>query len=257
MVKKRILVPIPSNGCDPSEVGIPCKLMMEAGIEIVFATPNGYKASTDSIMLTGKKLGIWKPILAARKDAVEAYLEVEKTQAFSNPISYDDIKKSKFDAVYLPGGHDKPVKEYLESEKLQSSIACFFEENKPVGAVCHGVVLVARSKDAKNGKSVIYDYKTTSLLNAQELLGYNITRLWMKDYYLTYPEITVEDEVTSVLAHKDNFIKGPMAFFRDSPTKMSRGFFVKDRNYISARWPGDLYNFTAEFIKMVLKEDSI
>ncbi len=122
MVKKRILVPVPSNGCDPSEVGIPCKLMMEAGIEIVFATPNGEKASTDTIMLTGAKLGIWKSVLAARKDAVEAYLDVEKSKSFLNPISYDDIKKDDYDGIYLPGGHDKPVKEYLESEKLQDCI---------------------------------------------------------------------------------------------------------------------------------------
>ncbi len=251
MVKKRILVPVPSNGCDPSEVGIPCKLMMEAGIDIVFATPNGQKAITDQIMLTGSKLGIWKSVLAARKDAVEAYLEVENSHTFSNPISYDDIHKNDFDGIYLPGGHDKPVKEYLESEKLQHSIAIFFKETKPVGAICHGVVLVARSKQVDTGKSVIHQYKTTSLLNKQELLGYNMTRLWMDDYYLTYPEITVEDEVTSVLENKENFIKGPSSVFRDSPSKMSRGFFVKDRNYISARWPGDLYSFTNAFIKLV------
>jgi len=255
MVKKRILVPVPSNGCDPSEVGIPCKLMMEAGIEIVFATPTGKKATTDQIMLTGAGLGIWKSVLAARKDAVEAYLEVEKSQAFANPISYDDIQKGDFDGIYLPGGHDKPVKEYLESNKLQHSIAGFFKETKPVGAICHGVVLVARSKQADTGKSVIHQYKTTSLLNKQELLGYNMTRLWMGDYYLTYPEITVEDEVTSVLEKKENFIKGPPSVFRDSPSKLSRGFVVKDRNYISARWPGDLYKFTNEFIKMILKEN--
>ncbi len=83
-----------------------------------------------------------------------------------------------------------------------------------------------------------------------------MTRLWMDDYYLTYPEITVEDEVTSVLEHKENFIKGPPSIFRDSPSKMNRGFFVKDRNYISARWPGDLYSFSTEFIKMVLGNDS-
>jgi len=251
MTKKRVLVPIPSNGCDPSEVGIPCKLMMEAGIEVVFATPEGKQATTDMVMLTGKKLGIWKGVLAARKDAVEAFLEIEKSEAFTKPISYDAIEQESFDAIYLPGGHDKPVKEYLESEKLQLNIATFFKEAKPVGAICHGVVLVARSKNETTGKSVIHQYKTTSLLNKQELLGFNMTRLWMGDYYLTYPEITVEDEVTSVLENKENFIKGPPSVFRDSTSKMSRGFFVKDRNYISARWPGDLYSFTNVFIKLV------
>ncbi len=251
MINKKVLIPLPSYGCDPSEVGIPGKLMIEAGFEIVFATPTGKKAITDNIMLTGKKLGIWKSALAARKDAVDAFNELEKTVAFCSPIKYEDIGEAKFDAIYLPGGHDKPVKEYLESELLQQSIAAFFEKKKPVGAICHGVVLVARSKDPASGRSVIFNYKTTSLLKSQELLGYNMTRLWMKDYYLTYPEITVEDEVKSILSDKSNFLTGPMSLFRDTPQKLSRGFFVRDRNYISARWPGDLYSFTLELIKLI------
>jgi protease I len=32
---------------------------------------------------------------------------------------------------------------------------------------------------------------------------------------------------------------------------LSRGFIVKDRNYLSARWPGDIYNFSLKFIDML------
>jgi len=251
MASKKVLIPLPSNGCDPSEVGIPWKLMTEVGFDIVFATPNGLKATTDKVMLTGEKLGIWKSVLPARKDAVEAYLEMETTNAFCNPIKYDDVKEQEFDAIYLPGGHDKPVKEYLESELLQNSIADFFETKKPVGAICHGVVLVARSKNPVSGKSVIHNYKTTSLLKSQEMMGYYMTKLWMKDYYLTYPEITVEDEVKSVLSDAQNFVSGSTPLLRDTPQNLSRGFYVRDQNYVSARWPGDLYSFSKAFIEMV------
>ena len=253
MSSKRVLIPLPSNGCDPSEVGIPWKLMNEKGIEIVFATPTGEKATTDKIMLTGEKLGLLKGVLAARRDAVNAFLEMDKTAAFSSPIKYSDIDEAKFDAIYLPGGHDKPVREYLESELLQMGIANFFNSEKPVGAICHGVVLVARSKNLSTGQSVIHNYKTTALLKSQELAGFNMTRLWLKDYYLTYPEITVEDEVTNALMAPANFVKGPTPLWRDTAEKLNRGFFVRDRNYISARWPGDLYSFTFEFIKMILE----
>jgi len=86
-------------------------------------------------------------------------------------------------------------------------------------------------------------------LRIQELLGYQLTRLWLKDYYLTYPEITVEDEVKSVLSDDSNFLKGSLPVFRDD--YMKRGFIVKDRNYLSARWPGDVYNFSLEFVEMI------
>ncbi len=254
MGTNRILIPLSSYGLDPSETAIPWKLLSEQNFKIVFITPDGKKASTDKIMLTGEKLGIWKRVLSARKDAVESYHEMEKTEAFCNPLQYTEIQGKDFDAILLPGGHDKGVKEYLESEILQKLVVDFFSAQKPVAAICHGVVLAARSIDPDTNKSVIHNYKTTALLKSQEMLAYNMTKLWMGDYYLTYPEITVEDEVTSFLSNSNNFHKGPSPLFRDNLNHLKRGFVVKDRNYLSARWPGDAYNFSLEFIKMLQDE---
>ncbi|MEW6996228.1 type 1 glutamine amidotransferase domain-containing protein [Colwelliaceae bacterium BS250] len=245
---KRLLVPLPREGCDPSEVAIPWKLLSQEQVEFVFITPDGKKAKTDPRMLNGDNLGLLKPILAARQDAVEAYTLLDQDTAFSNPLKYTEVQASDFDAIYLPGGHDKTVKEYLESKVLQQLIVDFFAINKTVAAICHGVVLVARSIDPQTNKSVLYNYKTTCLLKSQELMAYNITRLWLKDYYLTYPEITVEDEVTAALKVKDNFIPGPLPLLRDTSDKLARGFVVNDRNYLSARWPGDLYNFSGQLL---------
>ncbi len=249
--EKRILIPIPSYGFDPTEVAIPWKLLSEKGLKTIFITPEGKKASADSLMLKGEKLGIFKPFLRARQDAVSAYYEMKKTELFCNPVKYINVQEENFDALLLPGGHDKGVKEYLESEVLQRLVVDFFTAQKPVGAICHGVVLAARSINPDSQKSVIHNYKTTSLLKSQELLAYNLTRLWLKDYYLTYPEITVEDEVKSVLSDYDNFIMGPTPLLRDSYHHLKRGFVVKDRNYLSARWPGDAYTFSFEFFRMV------
>jgi len=253
---KTVLIPIPTYGCDPSEVAIPWKLMTENNIEVVFATPNGKKAQADEIMLTGKGLGIFKSVLKARNDVVIAYYEMEKSKSFCNPISYDDITESNFDALFLPGGHDKRVKEYLESKTLQKAVVNFFNTNKSVGAICHGVVLAARSIDPKTGLSVINNYKTTSLLKSQEMLGYNLSKYKLKDYYLTYPGLTVEDEVKSVLSDGKNFISGPTPLLRDSVKSTSRGFIVTDKNYISARWPGDVYSISKAFIDMVNQNPS-
>ena len=248
---KRILIPLPSFGFDPTEVAIPWKLFWEAGLEVVFATPTGIKASPDGRMLNGDNLGILKSVLRARTDAIDACIEMALSHSFCSPVIYSDVSADDFDGLILPGGHDKGVIEYLESEVLQSVVVDFFATKKPVGAICHGVVLAARRIDPKSNKSVLHEYKTTALLNSQELLAYNLTRLWLDDYYLTYPGKTVEDEVTSVLSSPNNFIKGPSPLLRDSPEKLERGFFVKDRNYLSARWPGDAYNFSFEFINMV------
>lgn len=251
---KKILIPIPSYGFDPTEVAIPWKLLSEHGFVITFATPKGKKAEGDKIMITGKGLGVFKSLLKARKDAISPYDLMLNSIEFNNPIKYDEIQESNFDSIYLPGGHDKGVKEYLESTILQKIIPLFFKNNKKVGAICHGVILLARSTDKKTLKSVIYEYKTTSLLKSQELLAFKLTRFWLKDYYLTYPEITVENEVIAALKDKSQFIYGSKPVFRDSLNNTNPGFFTIDRNYISARWPGDIYSFTLSYIKLLNKK---
>jgi len=247
----KVLIPVPSSGFDPSEVAIPWKLLRQERHEVVFATLDGQKASPDTCMLTGEGLGIWRYVLAARKDAADACMQMDSDSAFRNPLKYSELAEADFDAILLPGGHDKKVKEYLESTLLQQLVAEFFAAQKPVAAICHGVVLVARSKNRETEKSVIHNYKTTALLKSQERLGYNMTRLWMQDYYLTYPDKTVEEEVRTALSDENNFLKGPKPILRDSPEKLGRGFVVKDRNYMSARWPGDVYNLSLAFMGML------
>jgi protease I len=247
----KILIPLPCYGCDPSEVAIPWLLLTEKNIDVTFITPNGKKAVTDKIMLTGEKLGCLKPILQARQDAVKAYQQMEKSAAFNSPLKYTEVNADDFDGLLLPGGHDKGVKEYLESNILQKLVVDFFTANKPVAAVCHGVLIPARSVDPKTQKSVIYDYKCTGLLKRQELSAYHLTRFWLGDYYLTYPETTTEDELTKALASKTQFSAGSFPILRDDLRHLSRGFIVKDRNYLSARWPGDIYNFSLAFIEML------
>jgi len=242
---------MPSYGVDPTEVAIPWKFLAEKNYQITFITPDGMQSTPDSAMLNGDHLGIWTSLLKARQDAVDACREMENSDDFKSPIKYDAVDAADFDALLLPGGHDKRVKEYLESETLQQHVVNFFKQKKPVAAICHGVVLAARAIDAETGKSVLNGYKTTSLLKSQELAAYNLTRLWLKDYYLTYPGLTVEDEVTSALAHPSDYQTGPNPLLRDDMKHLKRGFTVIDRNYLSARWPGDIYNFSLEFIKMI------
>jgi protease I len=252
-VLQKILIPLPSYGADPTEVAIPWKLLTQNNCEITFITPHGEKAVLDPLMLSGERLGIWKSLLKARKDAVEAAEAMCRSAEFCSPANYNAVHAQDFDALLLPGGHDKGVKEYLESKALQSLVVGFFKQKLPVAAICHGVVLAARSIDPDTGKSVIAGRKSTGLLKSQEMAAFNLTRLWLGDYYLTYPGLAVEDEVTSALDSAGNFVTGSRPLQRDSIANLSRGFTVRDGNYLSARWPGDAYSFSLALLKMLGK----
>jgi protease I len=181
------------------------------------------------------------------KNAQRAYSELASSLEFSYPLNWSELEHRAFDGLILPGGREKGMREYLESPVLQKEVSKYFKFGKPVGAICHGVLLAARSK-TEGDRSVLFGRKTTSLLKSQELTAWALTSLWFKDYYRTYPE-TVEQEVRANLASPLDFQKGPQPLFRDSLQNLDRGFVVRDRNYLSARWPGDAYLFATEFLK--------
>ena len=246
----KVLIATSTTDFDPTEVAVPWKILREAGIEVCFATDTGLAGYADKRMLDGNRLGLLKPALIADSSARDAYAEMRLDPAFKQPISFDEIRVGDYDGLLLPGGHSKGVIPYLESRELQAAIVEFFARDLPVGAICHGVVAACRAIDPSSGKSVLYGRKTTALLKRQERLAYHLTKWNLGRYYLTYPE-TVEDEVTTTLKSPSDFIQGPIPILRDNPDKLYRGFTVRDGNYLSARWPGDIYSFAAEYLEML------
>jgi protease I len=235
-----LLMPLPSRDFDPSETGVPWRVLSGLGHRVVFATPDGEPGEADGRMVTGNGLGLLAPVLRADHNGRSAYDAMIASSEFRQPLRYESILDRSFDALLLPGGHAKGMQPYLESTLLHRVVAELFATGKPIGAICHGVVLAARST-AATGRSVLHGRKTTALLRSQELLAWNLTRLYLGDYYRTYP-ITVEDEVTAALARPEDFERGPMAIIRDTPNRPN-GFAIIDGNYVSARWPGDAHRF--------------
>jgi protease I len=245
----RVLMPLPTQDFDPTESGVPWHVLTAAGHQVVFATPSGQLARADPRMLTGAGLGLLKPFLAADRHGRLAYLAMQASPAFRAPLAYAALRFEDYDALLLPGGHAKGMREYLESHVLQGLVTAMFAHDKPVGAICHGVVLVVRSL-GPDGRSVLHGRQTTALLKSQEMLAYHLTRLWLHDYYRTYPR-TVQGEICEALASPSDFITGPMPLRRDAPGRLRRGFTHRDGNYLSARWPGDAHRFANEFRDML------
>jgi len=281
----RVLVLLPARDFDPSEAAVGWRVLANAGHTVSFATPEGRPAVADEMMLTGKGLDPWGAIwllrnlplvgllMRANRDARKAYAEMTVDPNYVAPQRWDAIDVSAFDALLLPGGHRaRGMREYLESEILQRHVASFFGEEKPVAAICHGVLLAARSISKHTGRSVLWGYQTTALTWAFENSGWSVarvTRFWDPNYYRTYPEqngqpkgfMSVQQEVTRALARPDDFRDVPKTdpdyrrktsgLARDSGDDETPAFVVRDRNYVSARWPGDAHTFAKTLAGML------
>src|SRR5713226_8249052 len=112
---KKVIIPLPDNDFDTTEVSIPWKYFVDAGFEVTFSTEKGKVAQTDPRLLTGVIFGQ----LGAKPDAIAAYRELEKLEAFQHPIPYDAIDPQQYDLLLLPGGHAKGMRQYLESKIVQ------------------------------------------------------------------------------------------------------------------------------------------
>jgi putative intracellular protease/amidase len=253
-----VLIPVPHYGFDPTEAAVPWRAVRDAGYGVAFATPDGRPALADTRMVTGADLP--RPLrktLMARPDDIRVYRQMESCEEFQRPIAYERIEPATYHAILLPGGHDKGMRPYLESIVLQRVVASFFDCNKPVGAICHGTLLAARSRSVNDseraGKSVLWGRRTTGLTRNQELISFWLTRLTLGDYYRTY-DVPMMDDLISHLREPGDYTPGPgrpIPLARDSEGHTKKGFTVRDGNYLSARWPGDAHAFARAFVELL------
>lgn len=240
----RVLLPLPDRDFDVTEVAVPWQLLREAGHEVVFATETGMVAAADPLLLTGVIFGQ----LGAADEPKRFYAEMIASDEYLHPITWAEVEPSSFDGLLLPGGHAPGMRQYLGSGLLQSKVAEFWALERPVGAICHGVLVLARSADV-DGCRLLFGRRTTCLPKYMERSAFFLTAWLRGRYYRTYPTY-VEDEVRAVLGGRDRFVRGPRAGTkRGTATDDSAAFVVEDGNYVSARWPGDAYLFARTFIQ--------
>jgi putative intracellular protease/amidase len=233
----RILMPLPDRDFDVTEVAVPWRLLTRAGHEVVFATEHGARPAADPLLLRGVIFGQ----LGAEPEPKAFYEELEKDAGFGRPMAWDAIDATSHDALFLAGGHAPGMRQYLGSATLQAKTLAFWRTGKPVAAICHGVLVLARTRDGETGESVLASARTTCLPKYMERIAYLSTAWKLGRYYRTYPAY-VEDEVRAALRAPQQFVRGPVTLFaRGTDADDAAAMVVEDGRYLSARWPGDAY----------------
>lgn len=233
-----IVIALATRDFDPTEAAVPWKALHEAGHTVRFATADGAPGACDPDMLSGVLLG---QVKALPKHAA-AYRQMAETDAFQHPVKYADITPDAFELLVLPGGHAQGMRQYLEDKQLQEAVVGFFRADAPVGAICHGTVVLARAIDSETGKSVVEGRTLTGLPKRFEMGAWVATKATRGDYFRTYPE-WVQDEVRRALGPNGAWKPGPLL-----PVQ-GRGFVVEDGSLITARWPGDAERFAAALVE--------
>jgi putative intracellular protease/amidase len=123
---------------------------------------------------------------------VKQYKAMLESDEARYPLSWTapGFSLDDYNLVLLPGGHDKAVRQIIDSKEVHKLMLDYFPRtkkpsNKAVGAICHGVMVLSSAK-GNDGQSVIHECTTTTLPGLFESSVYWATRAFLGDYYKTY-----------------------------------------------------------------------
>jgi putative intracellular protease/amidase len=227
--RRSVLMCLPNHDFDPSEAAVTWEVLHTAGIDVEFATPNGRPAAGDRDALRGGFRGPFP----ARPDAVTAYNRMLEVSSYARPMTWSDAASWDPDGVVFPGGHAAGVKPYLESPSVQKIALEAHRRGAVIGAICHGVLVLARTTDTQTGRSLLDGKTVTALTKSLERSALWLTFWRVGRRFRTYPVYT-EDEVRQSLGPTGRFVVGGG---RNDP------HVVEDGNLVTARYAVDAKRF--------------
>lgn len=118
------------------EVFYPYYRLLEEGHEAVIAAPSKKKLQT---------------VVHDFEPAMETFTE-KWAYGLDAHASFDEVNPADFDGLIIPGGR---APEHIRlHEKAPELIRHFFQENKPVGAICHAALAFAVVPDVVKGREL-------------------------------------------------------------------------------------------------------
>jgi deglycase len=83
-----------------------------------------------------KDAGADVDLIAPEEGEIQAFNHLDKAETFTPDASLDDADPSDYDGLVLPGGVANPD-QLRTDERAVSFARSFFEQGKPVAAICH------------------------------------------------------------------------------------------------------------------------
>ena len=136
------------------------------GKKVAILTEDGF----EEIELTSpsdalKEAGAEVLIVSPKKDKVKAKSGDDWTNDYDVDLQLANAKSTEFDALVIPGGVINPDKLRVNKEAIKF-VQAFFNENKPVAAICHGPQVLINAEVVRNKKITSVEAIEVDLKNA-------------------------------------------------------------------------------------------
>ena len=139
------------------EFASPYYLLKDKGVNITIASPKGGQPPIDP----KSNEADFQTLSTVR------YFEDETAQnEVANTVTLNSVSQADYDAVFYPGGHG-PLWDLSEDKSSIALIEDFYNNNKPVGAVCHAPAIFRYTKN-NEGQPLVSGKKVTGFTNTEE-----------------------------------------------------------------------------------------
>jgi protease I len=104
-------------------------------------------------------------IISPKRDKVKGWEHTKWGQEFPVDVAIEQANANNYDALLLPGGVMNPDKLRINKPAVQF-VRSFFDQRKPVAAICHGPWTLVEADVVKGRKVTSYPSLQTDLKNA-------------------------------------------------------------------------------------------
>src|SRR3954468_18080220 len=122
-----------------NELVIPVQAALDAGYEVVLATPNGTKPVMDPQSAVAAHFGGSEVALQQALDFINTHSAVKKPLSFRSAI---DDGLDKYVGFYAPGGHP-PMVDLMYNPDVGAILRHAHSAAKPTALLCHGPIAAA------------------------------------------------------------------------------------------------------------------
>jgi protease I len=136
------------------------------GKKIAFLfTEGAEQAEVQKPLEAVKEAGAEVDIVSLEKGEVEMWEHFDKGEKITADKAVSDADPSDYDGLVLPGGVANPDQLRADEDAVKF-VRAFFEQDKPVGSICHGPWLLVEAGAAKGRKVTSFPSIKTDLQNA-------------------------------------------------------------------------------------------
>ncbi|MCZ4253530.1 type 1 glutamine amidotransferase domain-containing protein [Pseudoalteromonas shioyasakiensis] len=129
-----------------NEFGVPAKALVDAGYELVLATPKGNAPQVDKKSVSTDYFDGNEAKMQSIQRFVASLPDIKDTASLSEILA-DDL--SQYEAVFIPGGH-APLIDLANNPEVGEILRHFNKQGKPTAAICHGPITLLSAQVQPN-----------------------------------------------------------------------------------------------------------